>query len=298
MPDLRQLRAFLAVAEQLSFTRAGEALHLQQQSVSKTIRQLEAELGVELLERTTREVRLTAAGRALAESGQPVLAAADATFERVRRIGTGSLGRVRIGVTPAIATLDREQVIEAVRGPGPGPSVGFYEVRPAEIAKRLREHELDVALVRSTIADRSVHQAELRPTPAVICLPDDHPLATHDALSLPDLQGQRLLLPSPPGTPFTDMVLAQFATAGVEIIVVESAVTGGSSILNELRRSETVGLRPLGTELPTGVIALPISDLRLPLMLLWPAGRPPAVVNSLRRQMAPQAVTTITHDAP
>ncbi len=97
MANLRQLRVFLAVAEQLSFTRAADTLQLQQQTVSKTIRQLEDELGVELFERTTREVRLTAAGEALVASGRPVLAAADAAFDRARRVGTGSLGRIRVG---------------------------------------------------------------------------------------------------------------------------------------------------------------------------------------------------------
>jgi DNA-binding transcriptional LysR family regulator len=291
MPDLRQLRAFVAVAEQLSFTRAAELLHLQQQSVSKTIQQLEAELGVELLERTTREVRLTPAGQALARSGPQVLAAADDAFEGARQIGTGSLGRIRVGVTPAITTLDREQVIDALRDTDAGPSVAFYELRPADIVKRLREREVDLALVRSTLTDPSIHRAELRSTPSVICLRDDHPLANRDVLALADLDGQRLLMASPPGTPFTDMVLEQFRAVGVEITVVESPVTGGSSILRELRSRDSIGLRPLGTELPPGVVAIPISDLRLPLMLLWPAGLPPAAVHSLRQAMAPTAVS-------
>ena len=82
MPELRHLRAFVAVAETRNFTRAAERLHLAQQAVSKSVSQLERELGVTLLERTTREVRLTAAGRDLAEEGAAILAAADAAFAR------------------------------------------------------------------------------------------------------------------------------------------------------------------------------------------------------------------------
>jgi DNA-binding transcriptional LysR family regulator len=286
MPDLRQLRAFLAVAETLSFTRAAETLHLQQQTVSKTIRQLEAELGVELLERTTREVHLTPAGRALAEAGPTVIRAAESAFARARQIGTGSAGRIRVGVTPAIATLDREAVIDALRAPDAGASVAFYEVRPAEIAKRLRERELDLALARSGVIDEGVHRAELRPTPAVICLLEEHPLAQRESLTVTDLDGERLLVPSPPGTPFTDMVLSQFTAADVAITPVESRVTGGSSILGEIPGTRTIGLRPEGTELPPGIVAVPISDLTLPLLLLWPAGLPSSAVHRLRKTLS------------
>src|ERR671911_2509030 len=97
VPDLRQLRAFVAVAEELNFTRAAERLHMAQQAISKSVRQLEAELGVELLERTTREVRLTEAGAALLEAGRDVLRAADAAFARAREVGAGLSGTVRLG---------------------------------------------------------------------------------------------------------------------------------------------------------------------------------------------------------
>ena len=91
MPELRQLRAFVAVAEELNFTRAAERLHLAQQAVSKSVGQLERELGVELLERTTREVRLTAGRRRAARAGgRDALAAADAAFAaRARRSAAG-----------------------------------------------------------------------------------------------------------------------------------------------------------------------------------------------------------------
>ena len=287
MPDLRQLRTFLAVAEQLSFTRAAETLHLQQQTVSKTIRRLEAELGVELLERTTREVRLTPAGEALLESGRPLVGAAEAAFARARRTGTGSLGRIRVGLSPAIGATDRQELIEALRSSESGVSVAFYDVRPAEVARRLRERELELALVRTIAADDPhLHRAGLRSTPAVICVPADHRLASRSSLELHDLDGERLLLPSPPGTPFTDMVLARFATAGVNITSVEAHISGAPSILTELRATRTLGLRPIGTELPADVVAIPIPDIELPLLLLWPAGLPSPAVHRLRQAMA------------
>ncbi len=107
MPDLRQLRIFVAVAEQRSFTRAGEIVHLRQQSVSKSVRELELELGVELLERTTREVRLTAAGRVLLEEGKRALEVTDGAFARTREVGSGLAGTIRIGYSPVIGPGDQ-----------------------------------------------------------------------------------------------------------------------------------------------------------------------------------------------
>src|SRR4051794_30070120 len=150
MPELRQLRTFVAVAEELSFTRAAQRLHLAQQAVSKSVAQLERELGVELLERTTREVRLTAAGAALLEAGRPALAAADAAFARAREVGGGLSGTVRVGVSPAIGPDDREEVVRVLRDGAPELSVRVTEVRPADMGRLLRAREIDLVLTRSS----------------------------------------------------------------------------------------------------------------------------------------------------
>src|ERR1700754_897126 len=115
MPELAQLRTFAAVAEELSFTRAAEALGLSQQATSKAVRALEDELEVVLLERTTREVRLTPAGTALLESARDLLARADHAFAEVRDIEAGVSGTIRVGVSPAIGLTDRFDVARALR---------------------------------------------------------------------------------------------------------------------------------------------------------------------------------------
>src|SRR4051794_21431628 len=125
MPELQQLRTFVAVAERLSFTRAAEALGVTQQSVSRTVRALEDELGVVVLERSTREVRLTAAGAELLEAARDLLARADALVERIRGVAGASAGTVRVGITPAISARDRADVVAALRDGAPGVGVAF-----------------------------------------------------------------------------------------------------------------------------------------------------------------------------
>jgi len=218
MPELRHLRAFVAVAEQLSFTRAAERLHLTQQSVSRTVSELERELGVTLLERTTREVRLTPAGVSLLRDGAEAVRAADAAFVRAREIGTGALGRVRVGLSPAIGPADRDEIVHALRPPGSDVSVALHEVRPADLRPLLRSHELDVALTRvSGVDDDTLHSAPLRPSPMVLCLPATHPLASRESLTLRELDGLRLLVASPRGTAYTDLLVDAIEAAGAHV---------------------------------------------------------------------------------
>src|ERR1017187_1336110 len=115
MPELRHLRAFVAVGEQLTFPRPAAVLPLRQQTVSGIVRDLERELGVELLERTPRAVRVPAAGLTLLEEGRRALRQADVAFDAARAGGTGQVGTVRVGATPPVGITDRADVVDALR---------------------------------------------------------------------------------------------------------------------------------------------------------------------------------------
>src|SRR3954470_14680986 len=189
MPELRHLRAFVAVAQDLSFTRAAERLHLGQQAVSKTVAQLERELGVALLERTTHDVRLTPAGEALLRAGRDAVAAADAAFALAREIGSGLSGGVRAGVTPAVGPGAREELARVLREGAPNLSVAIREVRPGEIGSLLRGRDLDLVLALSAPLDDALDSAPLRPTPVVLCVPAGHRLAAAASVRLGGVRG-------------------------------------------------------------------------------------------------------------
>ena len=286
MPDLRQLRTFVAVAEQRSFTRAGEIVHLRQQSVSKSVRELELELGVELLERTTREVRLTAAGRVLLEEGKRALEGIDAAFARTREVGSGLAGTIRIGYSPAIGPGDQADVAQALRSDGPDLSVVLVEVRLGALRPMLRTGELDLALTRiSGAIDPALHTTELRPTPLILCLPAAHRLAGRTSVALRELEGERLLSASPPGTPYTDLLLDLLAREGVSVVPTEARVTGGAALPSQLASHGAVALVPVGTPTPPDVTSVALNGMSVPLLLLWSAGRPSPAVARLRQTM-------------
>src|SRR4051794_25601978 len=285
MPELRQLRTFVAVAEELSFTRAAERLFLGQQAVSKSVQQLERELGVELLERTTREVRLTPAGAALLPAGRPALEAADAAFEQARQVGLGLSGRVRVGFSPAVGIGEREEVVRVLRDGTPDLSVSLLEVRPGDVARMLRGRKLDVVLARTSGRLDGVDSAALRPTPAMLCVPAGHRLDRAEPVALAELDGERLLTWSPVGTPFTDLLLSRVAASGAMVTPVEARVTGAVT-LADLPVTGAVALIPVGWPPTDGVVQVPLADdVLLPLLLLWQAGLPSAAVRRIRERM-------------
>ncbi len=285
MPELRHLRAFVAVAQELNFTRAAERLHMGQQAVSKTVRQLERELGVTLLERTTREVRLTAAGLALLDGAVRALDAADAAFARAREVGRGTAGTARVGVTPAVSAGEREDIVRALRSGAPALSVSFHDLRPREVREALRAGRVEVVVARTAPAGDGLTTAPLRPTPAELHVPAGHRLAGRAEAALADLDGERMLVWSPPGTAYTDMLLATLAGAGAAVTPVEARVTGTGSLI-DLADAGAVTLLPVGSPDTAGTVAVPLADdLRLPLLALWRAGPEPPAVRRLRAGM-------------
>ena len=276
MAELRQLRAFVAVAEQLSFTRAAESLGLKQQTVSKSIQDLEGEVGAELLVRTTREVRLTDAGMALLEPARQTLRQLEAALETVRAVGEGLVGTLRIAVTPSIGYEDTSDIARAVRSQAEDVDITFREVGPDDMRQALREGSVDIALARTVgTEDPSLHRAELRPTPASVFVASSHRLAGRDRADLADFDGDRLLTASAEGTPYTDLLIERFARAGASVEVLKSHITGGTaSMLTELPQTDAIAVKPASSPVPSGVVRLAVEGFTVPLMLLWPAGLP------------------------
>ena len=144
--DLRKLNHFVAVAEELNFTRAAERLAIGQQALSASIRRLEAELEVFLLVRSTRQVELTAAGAALLDESRALLGASRAALTRVRRAAGVETSSLRVGHTPAIT---REMVAEFTRAWGVRSSEYRLVIRSHwfdEIPVKVAAGELDVGL--------------------------------------------------------------------------------------------------------------------------------------------------------
>lgn len=188
--DVGQLRAFLAVAEELHFGRAAERLHIAQPPLSRTIKQLETELGTRLLDRSTRSVKLTSSGQALLAPAAEVLEALRRAEEAVRSADNGETGLVRIafaGVSthPLVARLAR-----LIRSNRPGIQLELSSQNFAQPAmKKLLEGETDLALGRWDVIPPVVSSRVIMKDSLVVALPDTHVLAGARRLSMSRLAG-------------------------------------------------------------------------------------------------------------
>src|SRR3954451_9889889 len=155
--ELRHLRYFVAVAEELHFGRAAARLHLAQPALSQQVRRLEAIVGCRLLERTSRSVALTPAGAAFLERARPLLAQAGESVDEAARIGRGEAGTLDVGVVSSAITLGVPERIQAFRERFPAVHTRLHEGQTSQIVSRLLRREVDLGIVRD-----AEPQAELR----------------------------------------------------------------------------------------------------------------------------------------
>jgi DNA-binding transcriptional LysR family regulator len=175
--ELRHLRYFRAVADELHFGRAAARLAVSQPALSVQIRQLEEMVGARLLDRHSRQVALTDAGRVLDEAARRLLRDVDAAVAATRQASAGEVGLLRVGFGPTLMLSTLAQVVRTFRLRYPGVRVELRELATAEQMDALVRGELDVGFVRGAEADPRLHVERFAREPLLIALNRDHPLA-------------------------------------------------------------------------------------------------------------------------
>lgn len=216
--DLRHLRYFVAVAEERHFSRAAERLHMAQPPLSQAIRQLEQELGVQLLRRTTRRVEVTDAGAAYLLRARAILAEVSDAGHLARRVASGSVGHLTVGCVGSatyslLPTLSRRLAEEL-----PGIDFSFRgEMLAPDQVDALREGEIDLALLRPPVADLSLTVQTLRQDRLVVAVPATSPLVDRRQIRVRDLRDEDLIVHSAHRRAVMhEHVLGLFREAGVE----------------------------------------------------------------------------------
>jgi DNA-binding transcriptional LysR family regulator len=214
--ELRHLRAFVAVAEELHFTRAARRLHLAQQALSVQIRQIEDELGTQLFDRTTRSVELTEAGRTLYAHAVPILASVSAAWEQTARTGAGEIGRLAVCYTPTVADEALPLIVEALHARYPAVRLRTCEMWMAESVEAVTTGRFDVGLARCPVglAD-DLECASIRDEPIGVVLGAGHALAREDTVAVEALGWETLCIwPRELSPGFYDHVLAALRAHG------------------------------------------------------------------------------------
>lgn len=278
------MRYFVAVAEERNFTRAAERLNMAQPPLSAAIQQLESQLGVRLLDRTPREVRLTPAGELLLTQGRELLAAADATFGAVRAVEREPAGLLKVGFSPAARYGPAPELVARWASAAPGVMVHTREDTTGALLRDVAQGRLDLALVFCPTGMRGVESAVLREEPAVLHVRDDHPLADRSMVRVADLRDETLLVAGGKDSPgYTATVVGFCRAAGFEPATVPDpypdlglqAVREGLGVLVYVASAFRPDL--------DGSCLVPMEEgVRFPFQLVWRAGARSAALERLR----------------
>jgi DNA-binding transcriptional LysR family regulator len=216
MFDLIQLRCFVAVAEALHFGRAAERLNMTQPPLSRQVQILERILEVQLLERTSRSVRLTPAGRSFLPEARRLLRLAEAAALSAKRTARGEAGSIVLGFTAVSGYGFLSDLIPDVRARLPGIDLELKEMVSADQVEALINGRIDVGLLRPPVDRRAFKSFRVVRESFLLAVPADHPLASGQAPSLADLDRQPLIMYSPyESRYFYDLLAAIFAGANI-----------------------------------------------------------------------------------
>ena len=189
--ELRHLRYYIAVAEECHFGRAAERLHIAQSPLSQQIKQLEADVGVQLLTRSTRRVQLTPAGERFLLRAREVLAQVDAATAEARRVDVGVVGQVTIGFTGSATyeLLPRISKVLQLELPDVSLDLRGELLTPAQVAGLL-DGRIDVGVLRPPVGDADLSVRSLRHEPLIAVLPETHRLAGSEHVAISDLRDE------------------------------------------------------------------------------------------------------------
>jgi DNA-binding transcriptional LysR family regulator len=224
MIDIRQLRYFQAVAEELHFGRAAARLAIAQPALSRQVQQLEEELGTPLLRRTQRRVELLPAGALLLERSRTIQQELARTLSDVRRTGTGELGKLALGFIHSSTYGLLPSIIGRFRHLYPGIELELHELPITAQHAALLRGTIDLGLLRVQAAPADIEVLPVMPDPFVLALPARHPLAGRTRIRLKDIAGEPFVMFSKAEAPlFHTRVQAMCEQAGFSPNVVQHA---------------------------------------------------------------------------
>ncbi|QMV19005.1 LysR family transcriptional regulator [Granulicella sp. 5B5] len=269
--ELKHLKSFLAVAERLSFIRAAEHLHLSQPALSAQIQNLEEELGVKLLYRTRRVVRLTPEGEIFIEEARATLARAERAIQRVQKASRGEVGQLRIAFVSSAALEIVPHIVTLARRKLPEVSLDIRNMRTSLQLQSFRDNAIDVGFLRLPLQDDSLRLQVIHREPFVIVLPASHPLARRDRIKLADLRSELFVAYGRHWAPgFFDAIIRLCTDAGFSPNIVQEtgemytatalvAAGVGVAILPRsivLSQRQDIAIKPISPKLAVSEIAI------------------------------------------
>ena len=271
--DLRHLRCFVAVAEELHFHRAAKRLSVAQPSLSRTIKNLESALGVTLLERSNRRVELSEAGRSFLKGCRDVLGHTERIVEDAQRVHQGNIGTLRIGYTDNAMNGRLPRLLKAFQEQKPDIALLLTHSVTSEQVTQLAEGTIDVGLATGTVARAGFASLRVQSEHFVCVVYAGHPLASRKSVKLAELSDEKMIQGAKEHWGhFYSYLAPLFRRAGFEPRVVQEGLT-----TSDIRRLVACGIgiavltETVADGLPPDLVVIPIEDVsaQLDTIAVW-----------------------------
>lgn len=286
--ELRHVRYFLALAEELNFSRAAQRLHIAQPPLSRQIRELEEHIGVRLFHRTKRQVQLTAAGKVFMTKAYQIMDQVEQAYLRTRLTSTGVEGEIRIGFSGAVH--DMMPTLQQFRKRFPKVAIYLKHTNSAEQMESLLEGRLDIGVIAVPVNNSLL---EVHPLPRVqflAALPNNHPLVDRELLYLHDLADETFIMtPKSSGPLYYDMVMGMFQQARIAPNLTIQA-HDLQTVLAMVASGMGVTIAPLLLHTYRGVVNRKLEDVNLSLQasLVWRKDNRSQILDNLLAMIAEQ----------
>ena len=290
--ELRHLRYFAAVAEHLSFTAAAQSLGVSQPPLSQQIRDLEVEIGVNLFERSSRRVVLTAAGEDFLGNARAVLAQVSDAVDRARTIGTGAAGILNIGMTSSVLAGPAGCLIRAFEQRFRAVDVRIHEMAPTDQIAALKANRTDLSFLRSPPEDPDLVAHMAWPERLCVAVPREHALAAGRSVAIDVFRSEPLISLGLESSRFAADIYHACIQRGFTPSISQQ-VNEASSLINLVAAGFGLAIIPefVGRARHPGVVVLPIkpSFLSADVYALHHTRRNPVIDNflALIREEAP-----------
>lgn len=277
------MQAFVAVAEELHFGRAAARLHVAPSPLSQTVRRLERHLGVELFERSTRSVALTAAGEAFLLHVRAVLADIDLAERAARARGEDAYGRVRVGFSGSLNHGTLPRLVAAMQQRHPQVALELTaRVATTESVERLTRGDLDLGFVGMPVDSSVVRSRAILVEQLGVVVPEQHAVAASGEVSLVELAGEDFVcMPTSPGSRLSEATLSTFAREGLRPHIAQE-VNDPYLMLSLVAAGVGLAMAPEGVRgtLPKGVRFVPLAGDPAVLVsgIAWHPDRVPAAL--------------------
>jgi DNA-binding transcriptional LysR family regulator len=261
----RRLAYFVAVAEELSFTRAAQRLHMAQPPLSQQIALLEKELGTRLFDRSRRTVRVTAAGAVLLPEARRLLADVEETARMVRRVGEGAVGRLAVGFVPSAVNGVLPDLLRTFGARYPDVELVLREMPPDPLLRAVQDRRLDLGVLYRPVLADGLAERRLSREPLLLALPDGHPALDADEVDLADVRDEPFVLPEQHDIPgIHAAVTAMFADAGIAPRVAQRGVWLVQTVLGLVAAGVGLAVVPASVRVlqRRGVALRPVRDAR------------------------------------